>query len=857
MIPQAAQRNLRSWARRGFLAVVVALCLFRLDLTFGIPTVLRNYEVDDLHFQRQAEHLVAGRWLGPYDHRTLIKGPGYPMFLAAAHRAGLPRRTAEDLLRVVAALVLLVALRRLGLPRSLALLAFAAALFSLDAFRAAMQRPAREHVYASQTLLIFALGLGTLAPGRFRARLLGALALGLGGAWFHHTREEGPWVLPAMGVLAVGLAVLEHARGRAWRGSVARAGLLASIPLLVVAAATAGLRHQNERHYGAPVITEFKDSEFTAALAALRRVTLADWSRFEPLNADRRAALYAECPTFAEMCKVIESPVYMDPATVAENGERKFAFLTWVIRDAAASVGHHDSLAESRAFYRRLADEVNAACDAGAVAAVEAVDSSHPGAHRDGWRLLLESWGQALLVPLRTRTDILGLQPGKPYTNLEPGEEARWRSFLHEGYPPAGGERQRDRLATIRSLTVFWDRVLGIAALVGVLALALSLLRPRRALRTAWFWIAAAALAAVLARTLMIAFIHTYWWNRALDYLTAVGPLVAIFPVLAIAALTDTLGLMSGRVGACVRDVVALGALVVAVGFVAADVSKERCEVVWPLSPEQLTALHQPGSRVVVSIGRLEVAARRPGLALRSSDHRAFLIAQVCDHDRVFTDAVLEMEIPGDGGTHMLRLRWAPPREISRRSSWREVLVPTGKRVALRVPLDERGVDRFLLESLPLDREVSLLTLGCVPSEVPVEAPAAVPSVRAWVSREAPRQLICQIRDAPPDSPVVVYFATRLLPNPQSGAGVEGALEIDIDTLLEDDSGGSMQVWLAPGPGGFATRTWVIPEIVSLPEGPIFLQAALAGRVLPAARVEPLMISVAGSDDLPAAEQRR
>jgi hypothetical protein len=586
-------------------------------------------------------------------------------------------------------------------------------------------------------------------------------------------------------------------------------------------------------------------------------VTLADWSRFEPLNSDRRAALYSASPAFAEMRDYIESGVYVNPSTVAENGERKFAFLTWVLRDAAAHLGHHASLARSRAFYHRLAVEVNAACDAGAVPAVGPVGSSHPGPHRDGWRRLIGSWGDAWLALFRPSGPVTGQLLGKPVSGLEPEEEARRRRFLNERLPPPGGERQRDRLATIGALAATMERVLGFAALMGAVALSLSLLRPRRAIRSPWAWAAAAALAAITARTFVIAFIDTYWWRHAEIYLTAVSPLVAVFPVLGIGALLDAFDIAPGRVGAAVRDILVLAALAAAAGMVIVGVAANRPRVVWPLDAEQLAALrHHPGQSVV-SVRGLEVDARSPGLGFRPRGDPSFVAMQVCDHEAAFSDALIEVAIADADRARMLRVRWAPPREPSGGWFWRDLLVPGGRRVGLRLPLEEGGVGRLLIEGLPRDRETVLFQLDCSASKTAVADRATAPSTRAWIHREAPRQLICEIRGAPPGSPVVACCSTRLRPDPQEVPGVEGALEIDLAAPLTDGSGGRLEMFLHPDRRGFATRTWVFPEGASLPGGPIFLQAAHRGRLLPSVTVEPLSLSPPGSSRLPATLRHR
>ena len=50
---------------------------------------------DDELFLRLAEYIVNGQWLGPYSQFTLMKGCGYPLFIAGVFKLGLPLPLAE------------------------------------------------------------------------------------------------------------------------------------------------------------------------------------------------------------------------------------------------------------------------------------------------------------------------------------------------------------------------------------------------------------------------------------------------------------------------------------------------------------------------------------------------------------------------------------------------------------------------------------------------------------------------------------------------------------------------------------------------------------------------------------------
>ena len=56
---------------------------------------------DDGYFIRMASNIASGQWLGAFDHFTLMKGPGYPVFVAITSLYGLPITAAHALFHIL------------------------------------------------------------------------------------------------------------------------------------------------------------------------------------------------------------------------------------------------------------------------------------------------------------------------------------------------------------------------------------------------------------------------------------------------------------------------------------------------------------------------------------------------------------------------------------------------------------------------------------------------------------------------------------------------------------------------------------------------------------------------------------
>src|SRR6476646_3398495 len=109
----------------------VALVLAKLWLVGGQRlTAYGSLTIDDQWFVERASWISAGKWFGPFDAQTLIKQPGYPLFVAAMHAVRMPLLLAHQLLYVFAIAIMMVVLQPLIRTRWRRLLAFALLLFN-------------------------------------------------------------------------------------------------------------------------------------------------------------------------------------------------------------------------------------------------------------------------------------------------------------------------------------------------------------------------------------------------------------------------------------------------------------------------------------------------------------------------------------------------------------------------------------------------------------------------------------------------------------------------------------------------------------------------------------------------------
>lgn len=348
--------------------IMAVLSFAYLILAMHTPvSLLGNASYDDALFIRHALSIVQGHWLGPYDNLTLAKGSGYPLFLAAGFFLGLPVTLSEAFLHIAGCLAIALALWRLTSSRGLALVSYAVLLWHPALM---FPRVVRDAVYPSQVLLISA-GIICLAvsarQGRFRPWL--ALLTGAAFGWFWLTREEGIWLVPGLLLWALLITWLQ------WRENSKQWPLVGGMALFIVAFALVDMavRTMNYVEYRTFTNVDTTSRNFKDAMTALQGVRVGPVVPHVPVPLKVREAIYAASPAFAELAWYLDdkaSPGYgwRDPGckTLPSTcGDLAGGWFMWAFRDAVASRGYYHSAASADDYYRRLTDQVEAACAGG------------------------------------------------------------------------------------------------------------------------------------------------------------------------------------------------------------------------------------------------------------------------------------------------------------------------------------------------------------------------------------------------------------------------------------------------------------------------------------------------------------
>jgi len=359
----------RLWCWTAVLLTVVKLWLTRAQPVYAIGPAAH----DDRLFLQMAENIIHGDWLGPYSQMTLAKGPFYSICIAVFYLTGIPLGLGIQLAYAGACAAFARAFKPAIHSAALRFALYAFLLWNPMSYEApTMDRIIRQQIYTPLELVVLA-GLVALYVRReesLRRQWPWAAALGAAFGCFWLTREESVWLIPSMALLgAAGLYwafQVSRVQGRTMLQALGLAAACALAPVAVVS-------WENYTHYGWFGTVEFRAGEFNDAYGAMVRVNIGPDLDHVPVTRQSREAMYRVSPTFAKLQPFLEGDYGRGWAGASEATtklppeERQIGsgWLMWALRDTVAAAGYCHNAREALDFYRKMADEINRACDDG------------------------------------------------------------------------------------------------------------------------------------------------------------------------------------------------------------------------------------------------------------------------------------------------------------------------------------------------------------------------------------------------------------------------------------------------------------------------------------------------------------
>ncbi len=341
----------------------------------GGHDLIGKYRIyDDFLFLELSQHILNGDWLGPLHYRTLIKGPGYPLFIAGSYWLGLPLLLAQQLLYVIACTTVVLALSAVVKSRAILYCAFLLLLFNpFSYFYPMVGALMRESVYNSFALMFFGALLGIWYRHHFSVMrgVFWALVAGMAYSMIWLTREEAIWSVPGLVLFAlVFVPKWPWQRNSSWLFRL----VLVAFPVCMSIGAVFGVMKLNERHYGTAVFIETKSDQFVTALGSLMNIREDGFVKGKIVGPKSERAAFRVSPTFASI----------EPHIKKRSRKRPNVFYNWTLRSAANDAGYysdHENVQPALDFYSQMGREIIAACEAGEIQCFDRSPTLQPPLH--------------------------------------------------------------------------------------------------------------------------------------------------------------------------------------------------------------------------------------------------------------------------------------------------------------------------------------------------------------------------------------------------------------------------------------------------------------------------------------------
>lgn len=351
------------------ISVVLVLVCYKQLMAHWLPCHVVDAPFDDRLMVRLAESLSAGSWLGDYDRFTLVKGVGFPLLLAGAHTWNISYMDLVQFLYSMSCTIFVIALRDLLPSRQQRLALFCVLLFApVMTSIENVQRVYRCSITPPLVLLLF----GSLyrlfyyvsnkrKPSSMAYMTLWSILGGTALVLLWNTREDGVWLLPALGI-ALTMCVVVSVRRRGFAQTVPFVLILLLLPGLL-AASIFTISSINKEYYGQNLTLELSGGNFPRAIRALYSIAPEEGDE-EPgprvsVSDKILARAIDACPSLESVKDEIWNMWEVwkgaggDPNDQVKNG-----WFFWSFRDAAAFAGLYDNPQSSEEFYERVASEI-------------------------------------------------------------------------------------------------------------------------------------------------------------------------------------------------------------------------------------------------------------------------------------------------------------------------------------------------------------------------------------------------------------------------------------------------------------------------------------------------------------------
>lgn len=236
-----------------FITAILVLSIVRFLFTYKLPSFyLYAMNYDDGLMTDQTLNLLAGKYLGVYDYKMLVKGPVFPLVLFIFKLYKLNYSTAFSLLYIIACIYFIYSLKYIIKNKKYLIIIFAILLFNPVTYSSDLfQRLYRNSISIIE--LLFFLGIVIRILFGKKDKIYKYIGFGLVLSIMFLTREDNLWTYPVIAFIILYKFV---------KNKSVKTLIKSSIPILVLTLSLNIVSFINYKHYGIYTYNEIQKSEF-------------------------------------------------------------------------------------------------------------------------------------------------------------------------------------------------------------------------------------------------------------------------------------------------------------------------------------------------------------------------------------------------------------------------------------------------------------------------------------------------------------------------------------------------------------------------------------------------------------------
>lgn len=347
-----------------FILIIIYLILISVQPINAKPFA----RFDDALMVEQAESILEGNYLGEYTLTTLVKGVFTPAFISATAKLGVPFILAQNILYICSIGMFINVIRKKINNKNVLLILFAFLLFNPVMFSTELCRLYRDGIYVSLLMFLVSsiLGIFLNRKEKIKKIIVYYATLGLSFSFMYICREETIWIMPFL-ITSTAVTILLMIFDKQCLEKIKKI-LLYLLPIIIFLTTILTVCTLNFRYYGVFQLNQYWSREFKEAYGAMTRIIPEKEINKVPVTQETIKQIATISPTFKEIEKtLLKSLLGWSLSGDGKLSEIQGGWYHWALMEAMEKNGYFENATKVNEFYKKVAQEINDACDSGQV----------------------------------------------------------------------------------------------------------------------------------------------------------------------------------------------------------------------------------------------------------------------------------------------------------------------------------------------------------------------------------------------------------------------------------------------------------------------------------------------------------